>query len=1202
MAEKDLLNLKQLINRNVQAVMPQEDQKENFKKNITEFITKLEGNENQSEEFQKNAFRDFLKEAIPDKQINTSDRIDLAIYNGKTSKSSVGVIVEYKKLDNKSEMMSKDNLNAKGFRELVSYYLKERIINKNIEVKRGIVTNGYEFFVIDSRELEKHFVKNKKLVENFKKFEKRQLSGTTTDFLYDEVVAPEIDKALNKKIKIGYFNLQDYLVKGSTQFKQNQITQLYRFFSSENLLNEEIFSDSNSLNKNFYNELLYIMGLEEHKKSGNKVIDRLKENKRQYASLIENTIEQLDMKDVPEKDRFDIAIQLVVVWVNRILFLKLLESSLVSFNGSNDYKFLNYKKLHTFDDINDLFFAVMAKRLDERYPRIKAEYPNVPYMNSSLFEATSLEKSAKGITINELREGDIEVYSKTKLKDSNGKKLTGKISVLDYLFRFLSAYDFTSAVEAKSKKEQDQLINASVLGLIFEKINGYKDGSFFTPGKITMYMAKRAVRQAVLTKVNEVMGWNAKDIVQLGMHTRDFDFSIEDRKKISNAIDNLKVLDPAVGSGHFLVSVLNELIAIKSSLRVLFDSDGNLLNDIQCTVVNDELIVQTETGDNFSYDVNKPSTLRIQKALFHQKQRIIENCLYGVDLNPNSVNICRLRLWIELLKNAYYSVDENGNRILTTLPNIDINIKTGDSLIHRFSLEDKFDLRSKDFKQYVKLVREYKDTSNKTVKAEIDQQIQNIKGKFVNSFKSPEAEALDRAMANLTEASGTELFGSKFDPKKYAELKKKADEAKEAFEHRKGDPLYNNSLEWRIEFPEVLDETGHFVGFDIVIANPPYIFARNQSFDEKTKQYYLANYEVDEYQANTYTLFMELGYKLLKKNGTFAYIVPNNMLTIQSNQKIRDFLLNKAGSLVIINSLDKIFADANVDNCLVFLKKEKSDEVTVGELEKGDFNTVGTVKKDFFGKEKPLISISMVKYRDAIDAYWKVNNSTINLKSPGISIVKSGVEAYEVGKGKPKQTKADKDSRIYHSKVKKDDTYRPYIDGNNVSRYKLSWNGEYIKYGPNLAAMRDPRLFEGERILVRQIPSKKVYSIEATATKADIINDRNSMIITGFDKVAPLALLGVINSKILTLWFLIRFDKFQRRIFPQFKINELELFPIPVMSQDMQSKISSTVELIMSKVKNKESYSKENTKVDELVMTAFGLNENEKEAVRKFEF
>ena len=125
MEENQLLNLKQLINRNVQAVMPQEDQKENFRKNITEYITKLEGNENQSEEFQKGIFRDFLEEVIPEKQINTSDRIDLAIYNGKTSKSNVGVIVEYKKLDNKAEMMSKENLNAKGFRELVSYYLKE---------------------------------------------------------------------------------------------------------------------------------------------------------------------------------------------------------------------------------------------------------------------------------------------------------------------------------------------------------------------------------------------------------------------------------------------------------------------------------------------------------------------------------------------------------------------------------------------------------------------------------------------------------------------------------------------------------------------------------------------------------------------------------------------------------------------------------------------------------------------------------------------------------------------------------------------------------------------------------------------------------------------------------------------------------------------------------------------------------------------
>ena len=210
-----------------------------------------------------------------------------------------------------------------------------------------------------------------------------------------------------------------------------------------------------------------------------------------------------------------------------------------------------------------------------------------------------------------------------------------------------------------------------------------------------------------------------------------------------------------------------------------------------------------------------------------------------------------------------------------------------------------------------------------------------------------------------------------------------------------------------------------FVGFDIVIANPPYIFSRNHSFDEKTKQYYLSHYEVDEYQANTYTLFMELGYKLLKKDGTFAYIVPNNMLTLQNNQKIRNFLLHKSGRLVVINSLDKIFADASVDNCIVFLQKEKSDEITVGELEKGDFSTIGTVKKSFFGKHNPVISISMVKYKYAVDIFWKLNEIPTHLSD--FAKVKIGVKEYEVGKGKPKQVKADNDNDVFYSDIKKDE-------------------------------------------------------------------------------------------------------------------------------------------------------------------------------------
>lgn len=538
---------------------------------------------------------------------------------------------------------------------------------------------------------------------------------------------------------------------------------------------------------------------------------------------------------------------------------------------------------------------------------------------------------------------------------------------------------------------------------------------------------------------------------------------------------------------------------------------------------------------------------------------------------------------------------------LTTLPNIDINIKTGDSLIHRFSLDSSFDMRRTNFKQYVKLVKEYKNTSDKSVKSDIDSNIQKIKDEFIGSFVTPEMKAYAEAERKLTKAGEMDLFDDKFDIKKYMELKEKAEKAKKISEEHRTDPLYSNSLEWRLEFPEVLNENGEFIGFDIVIANPPYIFARNKSFDEKTKQYYLGHYEVDEYQANTYTLFMELGYKLLKKNGTFAYIVPNNMLTIQSNQKIRDFLLRKSGSLVIINSLDKLFADANVDNCIVFLKKEKSDEVTVGELVKGDFQTIGTVSKDFFGKDRPLFSISMVKYGDAIDAYWKMNSQK-SINKQCFATVKAGIKAYEVGKGKPKMSKENKDNRIYHSDNRLDDTYLPYVEGKDVKRYNLTWSGQYIKYGPNLAAMRDPQIFKNPRILVRQIPDKSNYAIDGTYVKEQVINDLNSMVITNIQNISPLVLLGFINSKPMTLWFLMRFDKFQRRLFPQFKINELEQFPIPNMDNQLQNDIETLVKLIMQKAKSGDNYSEENSKVDELVMTAFGLNSAEKEAVRKFEF
>lgn len=1188
------LTLKESMNKNVQAIMPQEDEKEEFEKKLISYLETLQNKQNESEEHQKNLISDFLKSLLPKNFINTSNRIDLAIYNGQDSTSSLGVIIETKRLNNVNEMMRTDNINTKAFQEAVSYYLYERIVSNNLEIKKIIITNGLSWFVIEAKEFEKYFYKNKQLHDMYNKWRKNQLSSPTTDFLYTEVIYPEINKAIEKGIAIAHFNLRDALASRKPfKLKKSNLTQLYRFFSAENLLNKEIFTDSNKLNKSFYDELLYIMGLEEVKEGTSKVIKRLKPEKRQYASLVESIISRLNQNDVHVEKQHDNAVQLAVVWINRILFLKLLESQLVTFNDDEKFKFLTYDKIKNYGDLSDLFFGILAKRHEQRDKRLEEKFGYIPYLNSSLFEETELERGRDGITIDRLREEDIQVYSKTVLKGAGGKRKSGRMDFHQYLFEFLNSFDFSTTITRKVNS-QNQLINASVLGLIFEKINGYADGSFFTPGKITMYMSRRALRSAVVDKVNQELNWTTQTIEDIKFQITN----IEIARKVGQAIDKLKICDPAVGSGHFLVSMLNEIVALKNELRCLFDYDGNILNDIHCYVTNDELIIQDFSGDNFSYRLGNIPSTRIQKALFIQKKNIIENCLFGVDINPNSANICRLRLWIELLKNSYY--DESGE--LVTLPNIDINIKVGDSLLHKFDLDFSFDMRKKDFKDYLQLVKEYKSTNNKHTKSDIFGKINKIKASFDDTATSPELKRLNKLQKELFSVEQIELFGDEEVEKRYEEVSKQLLKAEKDFKKAMQNPMYKKGLEWRMEFPEILDEDGDFVGFDLVIGNPPYIFARNQSFSEDMKKYYSKTYKVSEYQANTYTIFIELAYKLMRKGGSFSYIIPNNFLTIQTNSKIREFITKKTSDVVLINSLDKIFADASVDNCIIFFKKNEPNWIEVSELKAGEFNTIGKVGASFFG-DKPTFSFSMVKYNDAINAYRKVD-ACLKLDRQGIATVKSGIKAYETGKGSPKMTGQDKNNRIYHSTVQIDNSYRKYLDGENVSRYKLTWNGEWIKYGENLAAPRELTIFDKPRILVRQIPTNKVYAIEGTFIDDNSINDLNSIIITDI-KVNPLYLLGVINSKIITLWFMMKFDKFQRRVFPQFKVNELGEFPIPDGTDSQQNSIAETVQQLMDEMKknprNEALFTTLNTKIDEAVMELFGLTEDEKKSVREFE-
>jgi len=649
-------------------------------------------NESESEEFHKNLVSDFLKKSgyDPNHFINTKGRYDLVIHNGKNAKSTVGVIIEAKKPTNKAEMPEQDNINVKAFQELLLYYLRERISEKNLEVRYLIATSIYEWFIFDANFFEKTFVWNENLVKQFTDFEAGRLAGKTTDFFYKEIARPAI-AGIRTEITFTYFDIREYgqFLRSKDKKDDNKLIPLFKLLSPEHLLKLPFVNDSNSLDKGFYSELLHIVGLTETKKKGRKLIERKKEGERNTGSLLENTIIQLDTLDKmnrlkkPERfgetcqERlFNVGLELTITWINRVLFLKLLEAQLISYHrGDTSYAFLNTEKVRNFDDLSSLFFQVLARETDDRNEDVREIFAKVPYLNSSLFEPTELEHETLFVS-NLSGEKTLSLLSSTVLKDRRGKKRTGETNTLEYLFGFLNAYNFASEGSEEIREESKALINASVLGLIFEKINGYKDGSFFTPGFVTMYMCRETLRRAIVQKFSERKKWKCKNLDDL------YD-KIEDRNEANKIINSLKICDPAVGSGHFLVSALNEIIAIKSELKILQDRRGRRLKEYRAEVENDEIFVTDEDGELFRYNPKNRESQRVQETLFHEKQTIIENCLFGVDINPNSVKICRLRLWIELLKHAYYKSDNE----LETLPNIDINIKCGNSLISRFALD-----------------------------------------------------------------------------------------------------------------------------------------------------------------------------------------------------------------------------------------------------------------------------------------------------------------------------------------------------------------------------------------------------------------------------------------------------------------------------------------------------------------------------------
>lgn len=1159
---------------------------DDFGNKLLEYTKKINNaySNDENEEHFKNIVNSFLKDNFYQDShysINTLGYIDSAIrYDNKPL-----VLIEAKKYNNKNEMVKVDNINRKALHEIFYYYLESSrdysgnrvILKSDVEIRRAIITDTVNWFIFDANNIEK--ICTGYLEQQYYKYKNNQLAFSNDTSKFYNLIAEYFEKIdITNKLDYICFNLKD-LYKNRSEWKN-----IYKIFSNYYLLKDTytIQTTTHKLNNKFYQELLYIMGLKEKKNKTKLLIEIDHSIKNSLADQVYH--KYIDDKEIEEKNAINKTFELIIIWINRLLFIKLFENQLTAFNSKDEkYTILSNEKIKSFDDLQNLFFNVLGKKIEDRDENeFYNRFTEIPYLNSSLFERQEIE--AMDININEIKN--------LPLKRSNGSVLNNhlsEINLLNYMIDFLNSYNFGIDLndDGTYTKGKD-IIDASVLGLIFEKINGYKDGAFFTPSVITEYMCKKTLENLIIEKINEKYKWSCKKL-------EDIHFKIQNKgdlqlaKDINNLINSVKICDPAVGSGHFLVSALNRLIAIKAELGVLFEyNTNNLLNNYDIFVSDDILNIRNAQGDDFIYNQFDINSQKVQETLFNEKRIIIENCLFGVDINPKAVSICQLRLWIELLKNAYYK-----NHIMETLPNIDINIKVGNSLVHKLDfsigkkLSNNIEVSKKILKEYKEKVKSYKSTSDKAEKKEVKIAINKLKSALYDDF----------AQISLFDTETNNAINDM--------------------------DLYKGAFEWTFEFPEIINEDGEFLGFDAIIGNPPY----GADLSEIEKRYCKDKYcDVHMRTPDTYIYFISLGEKLLKKNSPLSYITPNNLLYQNECEKTRKLFLDKNIIEDIINLGDNAFEDASVPTGIFRVKNINKDEYSFEyrdyrEIPLNEINWETHKVKNLTKKEMLMIP----SYVFGIDSA----NLNIMKKIQDNSLRISDIEK-EVAAG---ISTGCNDAFRVNVQFAKDNNFetellKPLLIGENINKYNLNYSDLLIIYSTKksntnnqvniiqhinqyreklekrretkngsipywaLHWPRNPELFENNKILIRQTSDSIIAAYDKSnyyALNSLLIFQRNEECEYSYEFI-----LGILNSR-LTNYVYKNLTQESGRAFSEVKpINVKKLF-IPKMNKEQQSVIENLVVKIINNKKDNLNYdsSDEEGKIDEIIYNFYKLEPNE---------
>ncbi|WP_295154641.1 TaqI-like C-terminal specificity domain-containing protein [uncultured Brachyspira sp.] len=1097
---KELLKLRNLLNYEID-----NDKLDFFKRDIQWYRNEINNakNKGETEEHCKGILNKFLVDAFG-YNCNTSGKIDLVI----KFDDNIKTIIEAKNYNNTLEMIEDNNYNNKAFYQTILYYYKSRKNkdNKDFNIDNIIITNFEKVYLFSKYDFEK-LINDNQIANYFNE------NGKVKNETFYKICGGFLEN-INLEV-IGY----------RLDLFNDDLETIYRFFNRYNICSVKLENDINSISNTFYKEIIYMMGLEEDK-------DKKLRLSNTHNSLIRLTMDIVRDNFDNENEIFEEALKLNIIWVNRILFLKILEAQLRIFRNDSNLDILNPFKIKDYNYLYTLFFNVLAKPKNMRHS--DKIYKYIPYLNSSLFEEGKDEIIFSITKLN--NNSKMKIMSSSILYNDRDFNLN-QLTFLEYILRFLNCYIFNADVKNADK---NTIIKSSVLGLVFERLNGYKDGSHFTPPAITMYMAKKSIEKIIIEKFNKFFTEThfnnideVKNYVRANIHIY--------KERVKDILNSIKIIDPACGSGHFLAACLNELIRIKSEFRVLHEM-------IDIDIFQDELVINYIDGTHFKYNIENDNITErkqdIQKTLFEAKEYIISNQLYGVDINPNSVNICRLRLWIELLKSSYYTDIKSNEKFidLEILPNLEFKIVSANSLIELDETEVNLISLTWDKNELVKNMNKYFNASYENKK--------NIRKEILRLIK---------------EYSHNNTKLENYNP----------------FDMLKSYDFFDSGLMFGID------------KFDLVIGNPPYGIKISKDL---RMIYEKCHGKVPDVQIQYW--FMILAKKIVSEDGFISYIIPNSIMFNVFAESFRKKLLDDKNivSLIDCSNFD-VFEHAIVRNVIITMSLKNNNKIEY--IPSQNINDINTLLK----QKLQLLDIKMLyafirnwsliylKSKENLNIVQKiVSSNTVELEHYYKELVSQGLIAYDKYRGQSEQTIK---SRKFHSYKKINDDYKKWLYGEDVTPYSVKWNEkEYFNYCDEVANPRKPFFFNSRRILIREITNPKIY---AAYTDEEMYNDP-SLIIIVENKDNPkhlLFLLGLLNSKLMTFYHFNSSPKASKGIFPKLLIDDVKKLPIVKTDYKTIDKVCKLVLDIIDLKKENKDISKLEIKIDKIFYKLYNLSDDD---------